>query len=169
MQLPPATEIKHKLDGRKIEYGCKACSLEPPDTAVLFYVVPDGWHHDEPNIDLPAGSLTLAYYWRDRPYNVYHWLRPNGETIGCYFNISTDTSIHEWGVEWFDLEVDYWVPTDGSPAFLDEDALPPDLDMDILNRIDAAKRELVYTGVSMATGIQERSQEWLRRYGLASR
>lgn len=68
---------------------------------------------------IPIGAFTFAFYWCDRNYNVYHWLDPEGKTLGFYFNAANRTVIDSTGVEWDDLELDYWLDADGHAAFLD--------------------------------------------------
>lgn len=116
-------EVKRRLDGTVRTYDCEAVEIAR-DRAVLLYRLPAAGRVG--GLALPAGTLTLAYYWADRPYNVYHWLAPSGETLAYYFNLSGPVLIGRDRLEWEDLEVDVLVTPDGRVHVLDEDAVPPD-------------------------------------------
>jgi hypothetical protein len=135
----PVLEIKHKLSGERLEYQCTACLLQPPGRAILFYVTLQGWVNMYPSIRVPAGSFTFAYYWGERNYNVYHWLDPERATIGFYFNAACHTVIDNRGVEWEDLELDYWLDADGHAAFIDEEKVP----LGLVNKVAQIKKDLV--------------------------
>lgn len=155
------TEVKHKLMGERLQFPCEACLVEPPERAVLRYVVQRGWSNVDPPIQVPQGTLSYAYYWRDRNYNVYHWLHPDGQTIGFYFNLARHTSIHPWGVEWHDLEVDVWVDAEGQTAMLDEDAVPATVDADLHHLIDAGKMSLVQIAPTVTVELREQTKQFL--------
>ncbi len=114
-------EVKRKLDGSVHTFPCRAAELSD-DLAVLLYTLPHAGCVAD--LALPAGTLTIAYYWRDRPYNVYHWIAPGGETLGYYFNLSGPVHISRDRVEWEDLEVDVLVTPDHRVRVLDEDRVP---------------------------------------------
>ena len=115
-------EIKHTLAGETKSYACRVAELAA-DHAVLLYTTE---HPAEAGgVTLPVGTLTVAYYWTARPYNVYHWIGPDGATLAYYFNLSGPVLIGSSHLEWEDLEVDVLV-TPGAPArILDEDRVPP--------------------------------------------
>lgn len=114
-------EVKRRLDGSVRTYPCEAVEIAA-DRAVLLYRLPGQGRVAD--LVLPAGTLTVAYYWADRPYNVYHWIAPSGETLAYYFNLSGSVRIGPDGLEWEDLEVDVLVTPDGRVQILDEDAVP---------------------------------------------
>ncbi len=114
-------EVKRRLDGSVRTYPCEAVEIAA-DRAVLLYRLPGQGRVAD--LVLPAGTLTVAYYWLDRPYNVYHWMAPPGETLAYYFNLSGPVRIGPDGLEWEDLEVDVLVTPDGRVQILDEDAVP---------------------------------------------
>jgi len=116
-------EVKRRLDGTVRTYPCEAVEIAD-DHAVLLYRLPGPGRVAD--LALPAGTLTVAYYWADRPYNVYHWIAPSGETLGYYFNLSGPVRIGRDRLEWEDLEVDVLVTPDGRVQVLDEDAVPED-------------------------------------------
>ncbi|TMJ08044.1 MAG: DUF402 domain-containing protein [Bacillati bacterium ANGP1] len=92
-------EIKRTLGGSVQVFPCEAAEVTPR-RAVLLYTVSNA--RRIATLDLPPGTMTVAYYWADRPYNVYHWISPGGDTLGWYFNVSGPVRISERQVEWQD-------------------------------------------------------------------
>ena len=117
-------EVKRTLDGAAHTFRCLAADVTPR-WAVLLYTI--AHPRRIADLDLPAGTVTVAYYWVDRPYNVYHWVAPSGETLAWYFNTSGPVRIGEGRVEWDDLAVDVLVTPDLRAQVLDEDELPAGL------------------------------------------
>ncbi|HEY3248360.1 MAG TPA: DUF402 domain-containing protein [bacterium] len=114
----PIKEIKHTLAGGRQEFVCRLLERSP-DRAVLLYPIVQA--RRVADIVLPANTLTYAYYWTDRPYNVYHWVDADGRTIAFYINLSNHTSIRQDAVEWFDLAIDLLITPDGAIRVLDEE------------------------------------------------
>jgi len=119
-------ERKTRLDGSVSEYRCERLLLEIDRRAVLRYVMDREWVISDTGIVLRPGQITIAHYWTDRPYNVYHWL-DGGRTIAYYCNVASDTVIREDAVAYTDLVVDVLVRPSGETIVLDEEELPPDL------------------------------------------
>jgi len=94
------------------------------------------------DIALRRGTLSLGYFWEDRPYNAYHWIDESLDSVALYFNISDGTRIGETTIEWRDLAVDILISPDGRCRVLDEDELPGDLDPALRARIEAARDDL---------------------------
>ncbi len=115
-------EVKRTLDGMAHTFPCRAAEITP-SRAVLLYTLPHPSHVAD--LTLPAGTVTVSYYWIDRPYNVYHWLTPEGETLAYYFNLSGSIRITDDRVDWEDLAVDVLVTPDRRVRVLDEDQIPP--------------------------------------------
>lgn len=120
------TERKTRLDGTVQEFTCESLFLEPDRRAVLRYVSDREWAIADTDMRVPAGTVTVAHYWTDRPYNVYHWL-VGGRTLAYYCNIVTDTRIDAELVAYTDLVVDVMLQPSGAADVLDEDELPHDL------------------------------------------
>jgi len=116
-------EVKRRLDGTVRTYSCEAAEVAD-DHAILLYRLPGPGRVAD--LELPAGTLTVAYYWTERPYNVYHWVAPSGRTLAYYFNLSGPPRIGRDRLEWEDLEVDVLVTPDGRVRVLDEEAVPAD-------------------------------------------
>ena len=98
--------------------------------------------HQLEDLLLPAGSLSLGYFWEDRPYNAYHWVDDKHRTLALYFNICDSTHITAQQVVWRDLTVDILITPDLRCRVLDEDELPDDLDHKLLTRINATRDRL---------------------------
>ncbi|HBY93834.1 MAG TPA: hypothetical protein DEP84_07655 [Chloroflexi bacterium] len=138
----PFVEVKVRLSGERLHFTCELLE-QRPDRVVLRYVLPGaGRVHD---VELPAGTMTIAYYWPERPYNVYHWVQPDGRTIAHYFNLSGPATIADDRVEWQDLVVDVLVTPDGRVRVLDEDELPSWLEDEVREHIAWALGEVVAT------------------------
>jgi hypothetical protein len=129
------TEIKRTLDGRRKEFACELCSCDDDSAIVLYRLKRD---IVLAGVAMPAGTLSFGHYWRGRNYNVYHWIRPNGQTAAYYFNLADETSITAETVDWRDLAIDLMVTPDGACQLLDEDELPADLDPALRAEIDTA-------------------------------
>jgi uncharacterized protein len=114
-------EVKRTLTGAVRTFPCRAAEVTP-SRAVLLYTLPHAGRVDD--LTLPAGTLTVAYYWTDRPYNVYHWIAPGGDTLAYYFNLSGPVRITAERVEWEDLTVDVLVTPNRTVRVLDEDQIP---------------------------------------------
>ena len=114
MSGPIFTEVKHHFDGRTEEWPCEALEVTD-DLAAVRFRLPD------PVSDVPAGTLTLAFFWRDRTYNLYRFLSPDGEPFGYRFDVVTDVVIHPDRVEYLDLLLDVRVLPDGTVRVEDED------------------------------------------------
>lgn len=113
-------EIKHKLNGERMEFECKL--LERSDRrAVLLYRIPSDVQVGD--LVLPAGTTTYGHYWTDRPFNVYHWIAPDGDTLAYYVNLGDMVVLGEDGVEWRDLAIDILRTPDGRTQVLDTDEL----------------------------------------------
>lgn len=114
-------EVKRALEGGVRTFPCRAVEMTG-DRAILLYTLP---HPAQvADLALPAGTLTIAHFWVGRPYNVYHWISPEGETLAYYFNLSGLVTLTHDTVEWEDLEVDILVTPDGRARVLDEDRIP---------------------------------------------
>lgn len=115
------TEVKRRLDATVRTYSCEAMEIADDHAVLLYRITGTGRVAD---VSLTPGTLTVAYYWTDRPYNVYHWIAPSEDTLAFYFNLSGPVRIERNRLEWEDLEVDVLVTPDGRIQVLDEDKVP---------------------------------------------
>ena len=95
--------------------------------------------HQLEDLLLRKGTLSLGYFWEGRPYNAYHWVGDNQQTLALYFNICDSTHISPEQVAWRDLTVDVLITPDQRCRVLDEDELPDDLDRDLLSHINTTR------------------------------
>ena len=142
--LTRVTERKVRLDGTGAEFRCAALLLEPGRRAILRYTSEQETRIRDTDIVLPAGTVTIAHYWHDRPDNVYHWL-VEGRTVAYSVNVSDRTEIVQELVSYRDLVVDIVVRPSGALEILDEEELPADLDPAARKSIADAV-EVVVTG-----------------------
>ncbi|CAN5244683.1 hypothetical protein BH18CHL2_BH18CHL2_00710 [soil metagenome] len=149
-------ERKVRLDGTAVEFACEALLIEPGRRAVLRYVSDRDRFIGEPPLAVPAGTVTIAHYWSDRPYNVYHFLA-DGRTLAFYVNVADQTDIRPDGVSYRDLVVDVLLRPSGAIDVLDEDELPADLEPGARKAIAGAVEALVTNGRRLAAEIERES------------
>ena len=161
-ELPAILEIKHTLDGRQKRFDCRllARAADGRHVAVLW-VAPAPMHVH--GVDLPAGTVSVGHFWTDRPYNVYHWLDPAGQTLGYYFNICDQTRITAGVIEWRDLIVDVLALPGGRLDVLDEHELPPQLAPDVAAHIEVGKRAILDAPGAVLAEIEATSRTALLR------
>jgi hypothetical protein len=141
-ELSAILEIKRTLDGREKRFDCRLLTMSADrHHAAVLWVAPAAMHVH--GVDLPAGTVSVGHFWTDRPYNVYHWLDPAGETLGYYFNICDQTHIEAERIEWRDLTVDVLALPGGRLDVLDEHELPAELPDDVAAQIGAGKGALL--------------------------
>jgi uncharacterized protein len=153
-------EVKRTLDGAVDTFPCTSAEVTP-HRAVLLYTISRGRRIAD--VELPAGTVTVAYYWTDRPYNVYHWVAPAGETLAWYFNASGPVRIGHDRVEWEDLEVDVLVTPDLRVRVLDEERLPADLAASRRAEIAAARRRILDDQGTVTREVEVASRGFLAR------
>lgn len=139
--LPRLLEVKRTLAGREKRFDCRVLARAPRRVVVL-YVAPEAMNVH--GVELPAGTATLGHFWEDRPYNVYHWLRPaDGAVLGVYANLASDTRLDGDTLAWLDLIVDVLVLPGRQAILLDEDEVPDTLPATVRARIGDAKSRLL--------------------------
>lgn len=116
--LPSFLEVKLRPDGRREVFPCRLLDRQD-DTAVLDYRLTHS--REVARVRLEAGMRTIAYFWTSRAYNVYHWMLPDGGTVGFYFNAARDTMLYPDRVEWTDLGLDLLVLPQRRTAWIDEE------------------------------------------------
>ncbi|WP_057914945.1 DUF402 domain-containing protein [Peribacillus muralis] len=123
-------ERKIRYDSLVVEHRCFMLAANEEE-AVLFHEVTDSFTINTPKtkLTISKGCYTIAYYWRDRPYNLYIWRNKHGKYVGAYFNIVKNTSLFNNLVTFEDLILDIVVFPDGNYYILDEEELPVPLDL----------------------------------------
>lgn len=155
-------EVKETLQGERKEFVCALLSMAEEEAIVLYELQVDGRVED---LLLPRGTLSLGYFWPARPYNAYHWVAPDGQTLGLYFNIGDRTHITPDAIFWRDLVVDLLITPDGRCRVLDEDELPATLDPALRATIETARDEILRQHQMLATDIERRTRIVLRGGG----
>ncbi len=133
------TEIKTTLFGERKEFNCELLHATATE-AVVIYRMPAAYQLED--ILLPRGTLSVGYFWQDKPYNAYHWVDERQDTLALYFNVCDRTRIGVDAIEWRDLVVDVLITPDQRCRVLDEDDLPVDLDPDLRAYIDTTQASL---------------------------
>lgn len=161
-------ERKIRLSGEEISYECELLSLGERHGIVRYVIDAD---RSVDGVRLPAGTVTLALYFADRPYNLYYWIAPRAAAAGAkpgaetsgraadrstigehdpwsrdiayYFNIADPVELSKESIAYRDLVVDVLVLPDGSTRVLDEAELPENLDPGLRRRIAAVRDEIL--------------------------
>lgn len=122
-------ERKIRYDSKVLEYKCKFLNAQD-QSLVLFQIIEDSFTMlaGRNKLTIPRGSYTIAYYWKDRPYNLYFWRDNKGNYLGSYFNIVKNTCINDKMVTFEDLIIDILALPNGEYFILDEDELPEKLE-----------------------------------------
>jgi predicted RNA-binding protein associated with RNAse of E/G family len=122
-------ERKIRYDSVVVEYNCMLLKAQNQST-VLFHIIQESFTMiaNQTKLTIPKGSYTIAYYWKDRPYNLYIWRDYKGKYLGSYFNIVKNTYMTDKLVSFEDLIIDVMVLPNGDYLILDEDELPVSLD-----------------------------------------
>lgn len=114
------TEVKTTLTGERQEFVCRLVDRSANHVVVVYPVTRKGGRRVGA-LHIPQGTESYGYFWRDRLYNVYHWVTPAGRTLGYYVNLADSVELRPTEVRWRDLAVDLLFSADGgSVQILDE-------------------------------------------------
>ena len=133
------TEIKTTLAGEEKTFACELLHYAPGE-AIVVYRMPQAMQLEQ--VHLPRGTISVGYFWEDRPFNAYHWVDAARQTLALYFNICDNTRISATAIAWRDLTVDVLMTPDMQCRVLDEDELPRDLDAELRAYIARARDRL---------------------------
>ncbi|MGB5329308.1 MAG: DUF402 domain-containing protein [Gammaproteobacteria bacterium] len=133
------TEIKTTLAGERKTFSCELLQATPTGAVVVYRMPAD---HQLEDILLRKGTISLGYFWQDKPFNAYHWIDSRLDTVALYFNVSDNTTISAESIAWRDLVVDILITPDGRCRVLDEDELPADIDPGLQHYIDHTRDQL---------------------------
>lgn len=153
-------ERKRRLDGTFVDFRCDRLLIEPDRRAVLRYVIPRERRLEGTDLVLVPGTVTIAHYWSDRPYNVYHWL-DRGRTLGYYCNVAEATTISEEEVSYTDLVVDVLIDPTGITTVLDEEELPTDLPAPLRATVSRALDQVTGQSKRIAAEIERESRRYV--------
>jgi predicted RNA-binding protein associated with RNAse of E/G family len=137
--LSRITEIKTTLLGERKTFACELLQATVNDAVVVYRMPAD---HQLEDVLLRKGTLSLGYFWQDRPYNAYHWIDARQQTVALYFNVSDSTVISAKSIAWRDLMIDILITPDGRCRVLDEDELPADIDAGLRDYIERTRDQL---------------------------
>lgn len=129
-------ERKRYLSGAEVVFECELVALEDR-FGVLKYVLQQGWQVH--GLTLRPGTLTYAFYWTDRPYNLYWWMDPDGGAVGYYFNLADSVALSPREFVWRDLVIDLLALPGGEILLIDEEELPDGLEPGLQAYIQAGK------------------------------
>jgi len=77
-------------------------------------------HHEQLG-HIPVGTRTVEYYWLDKWYNAFRFLRDDGETRFWYCNVNSPPIVEDSCLTYVDLDIDVLVNPDFSYQILDLD------------------------------------------------
>lgn len=133
-------EVKLTASGERQEFVCRLLNGSATHAVVLYKIKES---RRVGSLRLPRGALTYGYFWQGRPYNVYHWVRRDGRTLGFYVNLADEVRIRPGAVEWKDLAVDLLFSPDGRHVqILDEQDLAQ-LPADLRAKTEAARAHVL--------------------------
>lgn len=124
------TIIERKIcfDSTVVDHHCSLLKIDHHKIMLLHKIKKSfSMVTDQKELTIPKGSYTFAYYWADKPYNLYFWRDTKGNYLGAYFNIVRNTTITENMVSFEDLIIDILVLPNGEFFILDENELPEPL------------------------------------------
>src|SRR5690242_4697581 len=112
MQSPKQITVRVlKYDG--IEYRCWRARLTRREGSLI--VLDAEFEYDVRHHllgEIRRGTRTMEYYWLDRWYNIFRFLRDDGETRLFYCNINLPPSIEDDVLSYVDLDIDVLVRPD---------------------------------------------------------
>lgn len=120
-------EIKRTLDGKIVEYPTEPLVIERGVRTVLLCRIHEAEVVAGGRMTLESGTLSVGYFWCDRPYNVYHWLY-GGRTLLHYVNIGRFVSLGADALIWDDYAVDVLAYPGGVVEVIDQDEIPDTVD-----------------------------------------
>jgi hypothetical protein len=162
--LPEIREVKTTLQGERHEFRCRVLARTGAAVgdAITVLFISDR-EYQVADLVLPPGTITFGHFWGGRPYNVYHWLTPDGRTVAHYFNLSSDTVIDETTLHWKDLAVDVLARPGAAPEVLDEADLPDTLDRETLMVIADATRAVLVEAPAIVAELEGRADRLWQR------
>ncbi|MFB4159575.1 DUF402 domain-containing protein [Geomicrobium sp. JSM 1781026] len=157
-------ERKERYDGVIEEYMCVPLFVRPEREAVLYHHIekPFRIQSNQFTLTVPKGGCTCAFYWTDRPYNVYVFRDTRNRLIGTYINIVGQTEITESYVLYEDRIIDVAVCPAGRLAVLDEEELPVAMNVFEGGRVEHALNRVLTELPTLVPAVIRTSEQMLK-------
>lgn len=126
-------EIKRHKNKPEQRFACELLHREPGYAVLRYSSEKPGLISD---IEIPAGSITIAHYWQDRFYVAWRMFDSAHTLIGTLFHICSNVSIDEDRLAYDDLLLDIWIGCAGNFRTLDEDEVREALSTGMLSDIE---------------------------------
>lgn len=136
--MPVVIEKKKLLNGITRQYECERI-LYTRNFGILKYVLEKPYQ--VARLVLPQNTVTMAFYWCDRPYTLYRWYFQQNN-IGNYFNIADRIVLQETEFRWRDLVVDILIYQNRELEILDWEELPAEIPVDLYSYILSATEQV---------------------------
>jgi len=114
-------------------------------------------------VTLPPGSLSYGLFAVGDPFVTYCWYAPDGAEIAWYVNVADSVEISPPEFRWRDLVLDVLIYPDYTYDLLDQDEVPPETDVALIQRIRSTADTIVDTRETIVGHCRER----LRRHSPA--
>jgi hypothetical protein len=154
-------ELKRTLDGRTIAYPVEPLLVEAGVRAVLLFRIDGPEVIAGGRVTLEPGTLSLGYFWCERPYNVYQWLY-GGETLVHYINLGRCVRLSDQELVWDDYAVDILAYPDGTVHVVDEEEVPATLDATTRGLIAGAKHDVLADVAAVVAACEAETRTLLR-------
>lgn len=115
------TEFKRFFDGGTRKYSCQLLFFSQ-SRCILKYILPSEIRVGD--MLLNKGTITLGFYWQNRPFLVYSWYH-NQEALGYYFSIIDQLELTPTSLSYRDLVVDVLIDKQLNLSVLDREELSP--------------------------------------------
>ena len=146
--------------GERKTFACELLQATANDAVVVYRMPAD---HQLEDILLRKGTLSLGYFWQNKPYNAYHWIDAQQGTIALYFNVSDNTIISTESIAWRDLVIDILITPNGRCRVLDEDELPTDMDPELRHYINRTQDQLCREPLSRLAEYDKLTRQLMNR------
>lgn len=112
METPPVStpylEIKRKPGGVELRYETELL-YRTANVVVVHFLMRKGGGQPAIPVNVPPGSVSLGYFWRGRPFNLYRWRDPAGDVLAHRFDAIADLELGPHQLVYRDLILDWWV------------------------------------------------------------
>lgn len=109
-----------KYDGREHRRWSARLKRRDDDLLVLDAEFAEEIRHQLLGV-VARGTLSVEYYWLNRWYNIFRFLKPDGELRSFYCNVNIPPSFDGRVLSYVDLDIDILVAPDLSYRVVDED------------------------------------------------